>query len=196
MKPGTQQMLQHCIRAERKDPSASPEEGVRYCLSFRAITTTATKKPTLQVPVQTDEMSVQRDDPVTITEPKPEPKPEPAIPDPPKRHVSLVAGDSFAARLDPVKLGKKKVKVLNVARGGSKIQDVENQLKDFFERNDDVVVDKLIISIGTNDIRYCSNGVSHLNGPLKKLCSTIENLTPNTKILFSIALTPAFKAPF
>ena len=70
--------------------------------------------------------------------------------------------------------------VESVAKGGSKINQVEIQLVDFHSQNPGVVVDKLILSIGTNDIRYCSKGVNHLRGPLKQLCETIRHLFPNT----------------
>ena len=173
MKPGTQQILDHCVRAERKNSSASSADGVRYSLSFRAINT----KPIAQ-----------------NSTPQPSPTPEPAavdkskpaavIPSQPKHHVCVVAGDSFAARLDPVRLGRNRVKVVNIAKGGSKILDVVDQLSVFLTKNTDVIIDKLIISVGTNDIRYCSNGIDHLKGPLKKLCYTIEQLIPGTKIFF------------
>ena len=50
---------------------------------------------------------------------------------PPCEQVSLILGDSYAARLDPVKLGKGRVKVINLARGGSKIKDVMEQISNF-----------------------------------------------------------------
>ena len=40
----------------------------------------------------------------------------------------------------------------------------------------------MFISVGTNDIRYCRNGISHLKGELFRLVSVIKNLFPSTKI--------------
>ena len=42
--------------------------------------------------------------------------------------------------------------------------------------------------MGTNDIRNCSNGVDHLRGPLKQLCSKIRELFPTTRVYFQSLL--------
>ena len=178
MKPGTQQTLKHCIRAEQVSKLLPCDQGVRYCLSFRAID----KNLTAQHTVKPDTVK-----PVSVSEPE-------LVP--PKRRICVVAGDSFAARLDPIRLGKKKVEVRNIAVGGSKIADVEKQLEQFIMSNDDVIIEKVIISVGTNDIRYCRHGVDHLKGPLKKLCRTIELLTPGTKIFFQSLLPLPLKHRF
>ena len=175
MKPGTQQTLDHCVRSESISvPSVSPSEDVMYCLSFRAIVKGSNTKPSTK-PVAVPEPAIE-----PAHQPVPEPSSEAASlpemiekPTSPKRHVCLIAGDSFAERLEHGKLGRNKAKVEKIAVGCSRIKDVEIQIVQYSEKNLNVIVDKLIISVGTNDIRYCNNGVEHLKGPLKKLCNTI-----------------------
>ena len=48
--------------------------------------------------------------------------------------------------------------------------------------NPDAKVEKVLISIGTNDIRHCSKGVSHLKGPLKKLFKKLKTLVPVARV--------------
>ena len=106
----------------------------------------------------------------------------------PTKRVCLIAGDSYTARLDPVRLGKKVVKVENIAVGGAKIDHVCKQLEEYAEINPNKHVDKLFISVGTNDIRRCNGTVEHLKGPLKILCVLIKQLFPNTKVFFQTLL--------
>lgn len=50
------------------------------------------------------------------------------------------------------------------------------------------IVDKLLISVGTNDIRNCINGINHLRGPFKQLSSKISELFPTAKVYFQSLL--------
>ena len=105
------------------------------------------------------------------------------VPTPPQR-ICLVAGDSYAARLDVGRLGRQSVVVRSVAHGGAKIHQVMEQLQSFKSNNSDVIVEKLLISVGTNDIRYCSNGLYHLKGKVKSLFALIKEVYPHTKVYF------------
>ena len=98
--------------------------------------------------------------------------------------VSILAGDSFLARLDKERLEKNKKKVINLAKGGNTIQNVIQNLHSFRNNseNEKFLVNKMFISVGTNDIRYCRNGISHLKGELFRLVRVIKNLFPSTKI--------------
>ena len=40
----------------------------------------------------------------------------------------------------------------------------------------------MFVSVGTNDIRYCRNGISHLKGELFRLVRVIKYCFPSTKI--------------
>ncbi len=101
--------------------------------------------------------------------------------------MTVIAGDSYAARLDPEKLGKGKCNVDNIAVGGAKIKHVQEQLETYAAANSGTVVDKIIISVGTNDIRHCQD-INILRGPLKQLCTKIESLFPNSRIFFQSLL--------
>ena len=81
-------------------------------------------------------------------------------------------------------MGGKTLHVKNIADGGATISKVLKQVEDFAGSNTDIIVDRLLISVGTNDIRHCQDGVDHLRGPLKQMCSRIRELYPNTKIYF------------
>ena len=174
MRPGAQQKLKHCVRSEPSDKAgkADGNKQLRYSLSFRALAKKASA-------------------PTSTTTPPPKPVHSEATPAQvasPKKNICLIAGDSFAARMDKTLLGKKKLVVKNVAVGGSKIYKVKQQLVDFAKSNSDTVVNKIIISVGTNDIRNCKNGINHLRGPFKELCSTISELFPNSKVYFQSLL--------
>jgi len=161
MKPGTQQLLKHMVRGTKGTP------GVRYSISFRALV--KKDKPPAPTPLET---------PVTDT-----------TPPTPKRRVCLIAGDSYPARLDVGRLSRKNtVQVEMLAVGGSKLDKVAKQLEDYVSKNKDVVVEKVCISVGTNDIRNCHNGVNHLMGPFKQFCQKIVDLFPDSKVFFQTLL--------
>jgi alkylated DNA repair dioxygenase AlkB/lysophospholipase L1-like esterase len=166
MRPGTQQNLRHAVRAERAKKGDGPEKlnQIRYSLSFRAIVKNGSPAGS--------ETSGTR---VTSTPAGGNKVQEP------RQKVTLVAGDSYAQRLDSAKLGKGKVTVVNVAEGGAKMDKVQKQLEDYSAAHPNVQVDKLLISVGTNDIRRVED-VGTIRGPLKQLCSKICLLFPNCKV--------------
>ncbi len=172
MRPGTQQNLKHCVRAERNTSSndtGDSQSQVRYSLSFRAV-----RKA--QVPVG-----------VTSENQGSAPQPPPTQTPLPKKYVSLIAGDSFAARLDTDKLAKGKAVVENIAEGGAKMKNVQKQLEHYAAANPGTEVNKIIVSVGTNDIRNCKD-ISILRGPLKELCKKIGSLFPRSKVFFQSLL--------
>ena len=77
--------------------------------------------------------------------------------------------------------------VESVAKGGSRLHQVIDQLKRFKSTNGDDIVDKICISVGTNDIRYCIH-VWHLRAKFKYLCSLIEELYPTSKVFFQLLI--------
>ena len=48
--------------------------------------------------------------------------------------------------------------------------------------NEKYIVTKMFVSVGTNDIRYCRNGISHLKGELFRLVRVIKYCFPSAKI--------------
>ena len=164
MKPGTQQLLKHMVRG-----STTKVPGVRYSISFRALNKQPSRCTKESTPSLTPAMK-----PEAIT---------------PKRRVCLIAGDSYPARLDAVRLSRKNaVHVEMLADGGSKMEKVAKQLEDYASANKDVTVDKICISVGTNDIRNCNNGVNHLRGPFKQFCQKVVDLFPDSKVYFQTLL--------
>ena len=48
--------------------------------------------------------------------------------------------------------------------------------------NDKYLIKQIFISVGTNDIRNCKNGIIHLKGELSNLVRTIKHLFPTAKL--------------
>ena len=164
MKPGAQAVMKHRVPKGNHIRGGS---NIRYSLSFRKIA------------VQTEEeVIVESVDP---------PKSDPPKPDT-RKHVILVAGDSFPARLDAKRLCKGKKIVVNIAKGGSKIDKVKKSVEDYIDENPSVVVTKLFISIGTNDIRHCQNGISHLKNTICDFMRFVKTILPSTTIYFQSLL--------
>lgn len=167
MRPGCQQSLLH-----RVPPGT--ETGIRYSLSFRRIVP----------PDQTDsnETAVSN----SLLQDTTSPASQRQIP--PKKKITLLAGDSYFARLDEKKLGKGKEEVYNVAKGGRKISQVQQDLEAFVNNHPDVEVKTLFICVGTNDIRNCQQGINHLKPVLSNFMKSVKLLVPNAKIFLQSLL--------
>ena len=197
MKAGTQSILKHAVRPETRKGDTRDE--TRWCFSFRArgkrISLPATtpdldKTPILFSPTGSSEdtlspLALRTSSSLNVLSASTARGVGVIAAKPPSRRICLLAGDSYAARLDPEKLGKRSLVVESVAKGGAKMHQVMGQLGKFHEFNKNIIVEKLFISVGTNDIRYCRDkGVSHLLGKLKSLCALIKDLFPDCKVYF------------
>ena len=178
MRPGTQQNLKHCVRAEPQHNSQNNKDSqVRYSLSFRAVTKAS---PSTQAFTQ---VATNVQTPTsTITGGSPSPTITPV-----GKPVCLIAGDSYAARMKVDKLAKNRLTVVKIAEGGSKITKVQKQLEDYAANNPGAKVWKIIVSVGTNDIRNNRN-INTLRGPLKQLCEKIQLLFPAARVYFQSLL--------
>jgi hypothetical protein len=154
MKPGAQSKMRHAVYPGN---DVSENEQVRFSISFRKI------KPPEEIQ---DDLS-KVDEQATK-----------------KKKIVLVAGDSFAARLDAKLLGKNKQVVKNIAVGGRKLDQVKRDIEEFVKENPNLEVAKLFVSAGTNDIRYCENGIAHLKSAVSSLMSSIKLILPNAKVWF------------
>ena len=171
MKPGTQQILKHMVR--KAEPLQDNRDEQRFSLSFRSLAAFRKSSAPDFSPRSSDSSIIdERSTPVTEQR---------AVN---KQHICLIIGDSYAAKLDVKRLGKGYLCAKNIATGGAKIDQVTKQLVDYIESNPDVIVDKLLVSVGTNDIRYCKEGINHLRGPLKLCCTKIKELCPNSRVYF------------
>ena len=159
MHSGCQAILQHQVL---QGDSAGSDDHIRYSISFRKSNYPA-------------EIGSNMHDPPC--EESPNLVPATRIP------VSILAGDSFLARLDKERLEKNK-KIINLAKGGNTIQNVIQNLHSFRNNseNEKYPVTKMFVSVGTNDIRYCRNGISHLKGELFRLVRVIKYCFPSAKI--------------
>ena len=157
MHPGCQSILKH--RVLLGDSSGSDDQ-IRYSISFRRSSSTP-------LTISNSELPASEDSPnVTL------------IP------TSLLVGDSLLARLDPERLGKGKKTILDLTKGGNKICNVIDSLKAFIadSGSEKYLVNQVFVSVGTNDVRFCKNGISHLKGELFGLVRTIKNFFPGVKV--------------
>ena len=163
MKPGAQQALKHLVRGTKKSSTSH----LRFSLSFRALARRSV--PAKPLP-DTEEAAPVVSQQIPVSQPP--------------RRVCLVAGDSYAERLDTDKLGRNVRVVDSVGKGGAKIGHVIKQLEEYSQKNRGVVVEKLLLSVGTNNLRNCYNGVEHLRKHFKLLCEKINELFPSSKVYF------------
>ena len=163
MHPGCQGVLQHRVLPGNNE---SDNDQLRFSISFRKYKNDDTNT----IPVTTSNPSL-----ATV----------------PTQKVSLLAGDSFLARLDAFRLGKEKKTVFNIAKGGNKIPDTIDSLRRFSSdtKNDIYLVEQVFVSVGTNDIRNCADGrVNNFKGELFKLVRYIKDTFPRAKIFFQSLL--------
>ena len=173
MKPGCQQKLVHRVRQGTQSVNADKAD-VRFVISFRKL-----------VPDNRDP-EVSFSNPTTSTDENVDSTNKFNTSTSPNR-VTLIAGDSFSMGLDEVKLGRKgRRKVINLSKGGSTIKEVSLQLDGFFlSSQQNVVVDKVFVCVGSNDIRHCrENGVRHLKQPLVSLVEQIKMTFPDANVWF------------
>lgn len=179
MKPGCQAVLKHRVPAGEHIKNVS---NVRHSLSFRKLATQDNEKQTTSPPPpRPSDKSPGRNS----SHPPPPPT-KTSVPN--KKGVYLLAGDSFFQRLDTFRLDKGKNKVFNIGKGGSKIDVVLKSIQGFVGKYPSYEVKKLFVSIGTNDIRYCTNGVRHLRAPIRDFMRTVKDLLPTTEIFFQSLL--------
>ena len=70
---------------------------------------------------------------------------------------------------------------LNVSQGGAKIKDVKANLEKFNQSNKDKDIHKIILSLGTNDIRNIKD-VNILEEPLEDLLKSTKTIYPQAEI--------------
>ena len=80
----------------------------------------------------------------------------------------IVTGDSFYNRLTNDRLGKREKTDIRSVAGGSRMEKVQKTTSDFVisYASKDVTKCFINISMGTNDVRNCQNGIGNLKTPL------------------------------
>ena len=190
MKAGCQQYLQHELL------QGCHGSGPRYCISFRKsvspdISPFPAQKQSSSKVVRLAAGSLLLSPPTPETSPssisspldfEKENRPPSKTSTPIK--AAVIFGDSYGARLKAEKLSKDKIKVINMCTGGAKISKTEEQVEQFYTSDKSVGLDitHVFISVGTNDIRYCYNGVRHLKAPLRRLLLKIKLCFPTARV--------------
>ena len=164
MDSGAQSNTKHQIL-----PAHGHQESERYSISFRKI----------------KYMEVRNEWPFTSKE---NPKPSNVTRNVTKTETktTLILGTSIPYYLDFAKLSGSngRTKVVNLCKRGAKICTLQNVLDDHYRsEGSDENVDKIIISVGTNDIRNNKkNTVGHLYTPMENLVRRIKSYYPRAMI--------------
>ena len=163
MQPGVQQKLKHKLQ-----PSSDSQP--RQCLSFR------------NIDLQSDNRSTKK---------------------PLHESLTVILGTSITRELKPKKLVGKyaMARVMNLSSGGNKINDISRDLDLLYTRDHNLLTaeDKLyladkseikniIISVGTNDVRFKANGVHRIYTPLMIMLTKAKKLFPGTDIYLQSCL--------
>lgn len=98
--------------------------------------------------------------------------------------TTLLLGTSITANIKEEKIGKNGNICRNLSQRGAKINDITANILKFKETNSSMHVDKIIISVGTNDVNNVrsSTAVKGLEEPLHNLISTAKNAYPTAEI--------------
>ena len=183
MKAGCQSKLVH--RVCKGTTSTSGSDDLRVVISFRKLSSNVAVNGDSEV--SSDDPEISFDDPTIGNSRVPD---SVTAQDQSPQRVTLLVGDSFIVGMDADRLGRRgKKNVVNLSSGGATITDVSTQLDTYFlsnaDENTNIEVDKIVVCVGTNDIRNCKeNGIRHLKQPLVLLVEQIKNLFPNSKIWF------------
>ena len=157
MQPGSQSMTKHKIEKQTES-----SDTVRYSISFRKL---------IDRDEHTATMGAKNVSPPTPT------------PEPP---TTLIIGTSIPDDLNEHKLAgrHKSAKVIKLCKRGAHVKQISDLVDGFYKSKDcnPSNVDKVIMSIGTNDIRYCRNGVGHLFFPVRNLVQKVKTLFPLARI--------------
>ncbi len=165
MRPGCQDKLKHVVLP---DPNVTSH---RFCISFRKIV------PISSIPAE--------DEPVQ----------------PP---ATVLFGTSITTRINPVKIvGKTSTKFVNCSTRGDFIRNASEKVDKLYAGTltdyQDTPVEKdlnirnVIFSVGTNDIRKKSEGVSGLFHPIRDLLLKTRKLFPQAKIYVQSVIPMGFE---
>ena len=171
MKPGCQKRLVH--RVCRNGSSDENNSGRRIVISFRKLSSDE-NDPEISVNLNKSTAADYEENSFQG----------------PATKVTVIAGDSHTVGLNADKLGRKgKKTVVNLSESGAKIGDVQKSLEKFCmsdeHANGKLVVEKVFISVGTNDIRNClEKGTRSLNSPLLYLAEQVKLMFPDAVVWF------------
>ncbi len=110
---------------------------------------------------------------------------------PRRKRTTVLFGTSITSKLPRDGLAGRGRKFINVSQSGARIEDISNLVDNFHDRNPSALdVEKIILSFGTNDIKYDSSkaGVSKLRVPIGNLIAKVKHLFPDAIILIQCVL--------
>ena len=186
MKPGCQENFVHKVRA---DGSVKEE---RFSLSFRCMippATAATPTTTTAVAATATSSSTTTaevaSDSTTPTYYRTSPR------KPKKRRTTVLFGTSMTKHVRANQLGFRGRKVVNLSQSGAKIKDIKENVHKFYETNEAALsddIEKVIFSIGTNDVKYSKFGVQHLRKYMSDLIDYTKSLFPAAIVILQSCL--------
>jgi alkylated DNA repair dioxygenase AlkB len=196
MFPGCQHYFKHRV------PKNKQCSGSRYSISFRCMkpdncsSTNTNALPNITTPVknlvmQFESGSLVNDStneiPTASDEPFMTPPSSPPIK---KKRTTVLFGTSMTLNLEKrVSKLKGGRKFLNVSNWGAKIRDIKVHLQDFSDTHEAAGdVEKIIFSLGTNDIKFAKRGVNHLKRYVAELIDLAKHLFPDAITMFQCCL--------
>lgn len=205
MKPGCQDHFAHRVRTE------SNVRGERYSLSFRhmiakkassteEIISASGNVPSLLQNTLAPASSTGTSTTVTSTQSETEPaSAPPSLPPkqsslrhkPKIRKTNALFGSSMTKFIRTKNFSFRGKNLINISQSGAKIKDLIKNVIDFYEndvtaKNDDI--EKVILSIGTNDVKYCKFGVDHLRKYFVELIEVTKSLFPASIVVVQCCL--------
>ena len=103
----------------------------------------------------------------------------------------MLFGTSITKYIRSKQLGFRGRKVINMSQSGAKIKDVKENVRIFYETNEAALsddIEKVIFSLGTNDIKYSKFGVQHLKKHIDELIYYTKSLFPAAVVIFQCCL--------
>ena len=173
MWPGCQDALAHMV------PRSDECSGERISLSFRVA---ITEEDTI-----TEDCNASGED-LFLTPSSPSHSPVVL----PKKPTTLILGTSITKGLIGEKLAKRNIYCHNISGSGYKISHLDKQLDEFYKNPDfaNCDVKKVIVSVGTNDIRYCKGDINHLKTPMKNLINKLRDYYSDNIQIFIQSVLP------
>ncbi len=106
-----------------------------------------------------------------------------------RKRTTVLFGTSITKRIRSSQIGQRGRKFVNLSVSGAKIRDIRKSVLNFRDQHASASdVEKIILSFGTNDIKYSRKGVKHLKHFVTDLVSDCKRLFPDAIILIQSCL--------
>ena len=115
-----------------------------------------------------------------------------------KKMTTVLFGTSITKNVEGSRLGLRGRKVINISESGARINKIESRgrvadistMVDKFVRDDPAAsdIEKVILSFGTNDIKFSSKGVKHLRSHVYDLLNKVKLYFPGALVFIQCTL--------